>query len=138
MQSETEEFGPFATGAYVRRIVDQELDALEPHLPAILLEGPKAVGKTATALERSKTTVWLSRPEVASIARSDPDALLVGDTPILIDEWQNVPTIWDSVKLAVDRNRAGGQFFNRILARHRDSFGSWTDCNNSDEPVNIA
>ena len=100
----------FGLVGYVRRIVDDELDALFPHLPAILIDGPKAVGKTATALQRANTVHRLHRPQECAIAAADPELLLVGQSPILIDEWQYVPSVWDAVKTAADENRVGGRF----------------------------
>jgi hypothetical protein len=100
----------FDSSEYVRRVVDDEIDALFPHLPAILIDGPKAVGKTSTALQRAKTTHRLHRPAERSIAQADPELLLVGEPPILIDEWQYVPDMWDAVKTEVDNNNRGGRF----------------------------
>lgn len=99
----------FSTG-YVRRVVDDELDELFPHLPAVLLDGPKGVGKTATALQRA-TTIWrLDRPERRAAAEADLDLTVAGERPVLLDEWQRLPAIWDAVKRAVDSSGAGGQF----------------------------
>lgn len=98
------------SGRYVRRVVDGELDALFPHLSAVLIDGPKAVGKTATALQRAKTVHRLHRPQERSIAEADPELLLAGEPPTLIDEWQYVPSVWDAVKSEVDSNQAGGRF----------------------------
>lgn len=78
---------------YVKRIVDNELNELLPHLPAILLDGPKGVGKTETALQRSRTVRRLDRGAEQQIAAADPDGLLIGDRPVLIDEWQRVPAV---------------------------------------------
>jgi len=98
------------TGGYVRRVIDDELDALFPHLPAILIDGPKAVGKTATALQRANTVHRLHRPQERTIAEADPELVLTGEPPTLIDEWQYVPSVWDAVKDDVDANSQGGRF----------------------------
>jgi uncharacterized protein len=95
---------------YRRRVVDDELDELIPELPAIALEGAKAVGKTATALQRSGTVHRLDEPGQREVARADPARLSVGTPPILLDEWQRVPESWDLVRRAVDENPAGGRF----------------------------
>ena len=87
---------------YTQRIVDSELDELLPQLAAIAIEGPKAVGKTATAERRARTVHRLDVPEVRSIAAADPTVLLKDPAPILLDEWQHVPAIWDAVRDAVD------------------------------------
>ena len=87
---------------YVRRVVDDVPDVLFAALPAIHLDGPKAVGKTETALQRAQTVRRLDRPEVRAAALADADVMLLGDPPILLDEWQRVPALWDAVKAAAD------------------------------------
>lgn len=90
--------------AYVPRVVDAQLDELLPQLPALLLDGPKAVGKTRTAEERA-TTVWsLHRPAVAAAVAAAPLEALQGDPPVLLDEYQKVDGLWDEVKDFVDRD----------------------------------
>ncbi len=101
---------PFGSGEYVRRVIDDELDELFPHLPAILIDGPKAVGKTSTALQRAKSIHRLHRPSERLIAEADPELLLRGESPTLIDEWHYVPSVWDAVKDNVDTNNQGGRF----------------------------
>jgi hypothetical protein len=95
---------------YERRIVDDELDSLMDSLPAISLEGPRAVGKTSTARRRATTTYELDRAEVLEIAKARPGQLLEGTPPILIDEWQVLPRSWDLVRRAVDDDRTPGRF----------------------------
>ncbi|WP_376694684.1 ATP-binding protein [Wenzhouxiangella sp. EGI_FJ10305] len=87
---------------YLKRIVDGELDELLPQLPAISLEGPKGVGKTETARRRAETIHQLDDPAQRTIVEADPSRVLSGDPPLLIDEWQRVPAIWDIVRRAVD------------------------------------
>ena len=99
----------FSSG-YIRRVIDNELDELFPGLPAVLLDGPKGVGKTDTALQRASTIWRLDRPDPRSVAEADPDLTVAGKRPVLLDEWQRVPTVWDAVKRAVDASSAGGQF----------------------------
>lgn len=94
---------------YLRRVVEDELDELAD-LPAIALQGPKGVGKTATALTRAKTVFRLDQPGQLEIVQADPDRLTVGERPILIDEWQRYEPSWDIVRRAVDADRSGGQF----------------------------
>jgi uncharacterized protein len=87
---------------YTRRVIDNELDVLFDDLAAISLEGAKAVGKTATALQRAGTVYRLDSVEDLSLAGADPDRIVVGDRPILIDEWQRYPNSWDIVRRQVD------------------------------------
>ncbi|MCB0714160.1 MAG: ATP-binding protein [Ignavibacteriae bacterium] len=96
--------------SYLHRIVDNELDELIDVLPAIVLEGAKGVGKTETALQRAKTVFQLDDPAVQEIARADPRAILARPTPILLDEWQRVPSLWDAVRRAVDEGASPGSF----------------------------
>ena len=95
---------------YRPRIVDAELDALLVGLPAVSLEGPKAVGKTETALRRARTVHRLDDPGRLEIVRAAPARLTSGDPPILIDEWQRLPTSWDLVRRAVDRDPRPSRF----------------------------
>ena len=95
---------------YRRRIVDCEIDELAP--PALALEGAKAVGKSATAAQRARTTFELDRSEVAAIVRAQPDRVVDASRPVLIDEWQRVPELWDRVRRAVD---AGAEPMSFIL-----------------------
>jgi predicted AAA+ superfamily ATPase len=95
---------------YQRRVVDDELDELMTDLPAIALEGPRGVGKTATAERRARTAYYLDEPAQRAVAEADPAQVLTGDPPVLIDEWQRVPAVWDAVRRAVDRGSEAGRF----------------------------
>jgi uncharacterized protein len=97
-------------GRYRRRIVDDELDELIAGLPAIALEGPKAVGKTATALRRAATVHRLDEAAERAIAQADTSRLLDGERPVLIDEWQQLPESFDRVRRAVDAGAPAGSF----------------------------
>ena len=96
--------------SYHRRIVDRELDELLSAVPAVALEGPKAVGKTATALRRVDRVLRLDVPGSAEVATADPDAAVAQGQPLLIDEWQHVPALWDAVKRRVDQGVAPGSY----------------------------
>jgi predicted AAA+ superfamily ATPase len=98
------------TAEYRARVVDAELDELLPSLPALALEGAKGVGKTVTAQRRARTVVELDDPAQRAIAEADPTTVLSGDPPILLDEWQRVPPVWDAVRRAVDRGARPGHF----------------------------
>ena len=92
------------------RIVDRELDELIGSLPAISLEGPRAVGKTETALRRAATIYRLDDPRQLEVIGADPERVVAGEQPVLVDEWQRLPATWDIVRRAVDRDPAAGQF----------------------------
>jgi len=97
-------------GEYLRRTIDDELDALLPELPAIALEGPKGVGKTATASRRATTVHRLDDPDVRAVIAADPARLVAGPGPVLVDEWQRFPSSWDVVRRAVDDSAGGGPY----------------------------
>lgn len=95
---------------YRRRIVDEALDELFPHLAAISLESAKGVGKTATATERVKTVIALDNPAQHEIVSADLSYITQVPTPVLIDEWQLLERVWDRVRRAVDADNTGSQF----------------------------
>jgi len=95
---------------YVRRLVDPLLDELAQQLPAISLDGARGVGKTETAKRRATTIYELDNPAQAEIIRENPDILDTAPGPILLDEWQKVPEVWDRVRRLVDRGATPGRF----------------------------
>ena len=95
---------------YRARVVDAELDELLEALPAVAIEGPKGVGKTATAERRARTVYRLDEPARREMAVADPSILIQADPPVLIDEWQHVPSVWDAVRRAVDLDRTPNRF----------------------------
>jgi len=95
---------------YHRRIIDDTLDELQPHLRAVSVFGPKAVGKTATARQRAASVVDLSDERQREIIAADPSALTRMLGPVLVDEWQRLPSIWDSIKRFVDAGSEPGHF----------------------------
>lgn len=99
---------------YRHRIMDGLLGKKLQTKGAVLIEGPKWCGKTTTAEEIAAGKVMLARADVKnnfkSLLEIDIDAALAGDTPMLIDEWQTVPKLWDAVRYIVDHRRKMGQF----------------------------
>lgn len=97
--------------AYAPRLVDPLIDRLLAELPALFIVGPRATGKTTTAVRFARTVVQLDREAEAVAFRADPDAALRGLTePILLDEWQAVPGVLGAVKRAVDVRPDPGRF----------------------------
>lgn len=96
--------------SYVRRIVDDEIDELFGDLPALALDGAKGVGKTETALRRAGGIVRLDVPATQQTVAAAPESILERPRPLLVDEWQRVPAVWDVIRRAVDSDAAGGQF----------------------------
>lgn len=112
---------PSNQSTYAPRILDEELDELLAGLPAVSIEGAKAVGKTATAARRAATTHRLDDPAVRSVVEADPGRLAEGETPILIDEWQRLPESFDRVRRAVDDGAAAASFLLTGSATPTDS-----------------
>jgi len=95
---------------YLPRIVDDELDVLLAALPALSIEGPKGVGKTATALRRVATVHRLDDSGQRAIVAAEPTRLVTGAPPVLVDEWRRWPESWDVVRRAVDDDPQAGRF----------------------------
>lgn len=95
---------------YRRRIVDELLDEVFPHLAAIAIEGAKGVGKTATATQRASTIMSLNEAGLRETLAANPDYITQVVPPVLIDEWQLEPSVWDRVRRAVDDDNTGGRF----------------------------
>lgn len=96
--------------SYAPRVIDLELDALFDQVPAIAIDGPRGVGKTTTAEQRAHGLAKLDAKGVCDAIAADPELILRRARPLLIDEWQRVPEVWDVVRRAVDANPEGGQF----------------------------
>ena len=96
---------------YLPRIADAELDARLATAGAVLIEGPRACGKTETARQRAASEVLLDVDTAArNLAELDATLMLSGDTPRLIDEWQVVPAVWNHMRREVDRRGGRGHF----------------------------
>lgn len=101
-------------GNYKHRVVDGLLQKKLQAKGAVLIEGPKWCGKTTTAEEFAHSKVMLARADVKdnfkNLLEIDADVALDGTPPMLIDEWQTVPKLWDAVRYTVDARRKMGQF----------------------------
>lgn len=95
---------------YRPRVVDAEIDALHAALAAVAIDGAKAVGKTETARQRAATLIGLDDPGRRAVVAADIDAALDAPAPVLIDEWQHVPEVWDRVRRRVDAGAPPGSF----------------------------
>ncbi len=100
--------------AYLKRTADVVLEERLEAFGAILIEGPKWCGKTTTAEQYAKSVIKLQDPdmrdEYLATAEAKPSLLLKGATPRLIDEWQDAPVLWDTVRTMVDNRQEQGQF----------------------------
>lgn len=99
---------------YLHRTADDLLSDLLDAFGAVLIEGPKWCGKTTTAEQQARSVIKLQDPDMQEeyliTANSKPSLLLQGDTPRLIDEWQDAPVLWDAVRTMVDKRDEPGQF----------------------------
>ena len=99
---------------YLGRIVDNELKLRLEAFGATLIVGPKWCGKTTTAEQQAKSVLRMQDPDMReaylATAKTKPSLLLKGETPRLIDEWQEAPVLWDAVRTAVDDRQEEGLF----------------------------
>lgn len=99
---------------YRHRIMDSLLAKKLQAKGAVLIEGPKWCGKTTTAEEIAVSKVLLAKTDAKEqfkrLLEIDSDTALSGEAPMLIDEWQTVPKLWDAVRYTVDHRRKMGQF----------------------------
>lgn len=106
--------------SYLPRVVDAELRHRLQYSGGVLIEGPKACGKTSTGKQQAVSFVYLDlEPQLRQLAELDP-SLILGEPherPRLIDEWQTAPAIWNHVRRAVDISGAPGQFILTASAR---------------------
>lgn len=97
--------------AYRERAADRLIGELLTELPALLVVGPRATGKTTTASRHAATIVRLDRPAEAAAFQADPDSALRGlKEPVLLDEWQAAPEVLGAVKRAVDADPRPGRY----------------------------
>ena len=99
---------------YKKRVIDSLVEKYLKIFGAICIEGPKWCGKTWTSSYHSKSEFLIGNPDNnfqnRSLAELSPSLVLEGDTPRLLDEWQEVPSIWDAVRYIVDQRSEKGQF----------------------------
>ncbi len=107
--------------SYIKRIIEDDLLEKLSASGAVLIKGPKSCGKTATASQYARSAVEMDRDkQVPVIMATNPQLLLAGDTPRLIDEWQVHPEIWNYVRHEVDDRKAKGQFILTSSANPND------------------
>jgi predicted AAA+ superfamily ATPase len=97
-------------GPYLTRILDAALDEFQPDLAAVSIYGPKGVGKTATAHRRAHSSLRLDQAEDLQLLKADPGLIHSLPGPLLVDEWQRYPAVWDLIRRAVDDGAPRGRF----------------------------
>jgi predicted AAA+ superfamily ATPase len=99
---------------YISRICDKLLRSLLESMGAVLVEGAKWCGKTQSSLQIANSVVYMQDPDEGpgylAMADTKPSLLLEGEPPLLLDEWQMAPVLWDAVRFAVDKRGLMGQF----------------------------
>lgn len=96
---------------YIPRLADAVLAQRLTSSGAVVIEGPRASGKTETGRRAARSEVLLdSDLEMRQLAFADPSLVLAGPTPRLLDEWQTAPQTWNAVRRAVDERHDVGQF----------------------------
>lgn len=99
---------------YIKRLADKRLKFLLSSCGAVYIKGPKWCGKSTTAEQQSKSMVYMQDKEKQeqniALAKNSPSLFLAGKTPKLIDEWQKISFIWDSVRFEIDKRKLFGQF----------------------------
>ena len=93
---------------YEKRLIDSILKEYVDELPAILLEGAKAVGKTETCKQLASTEYRMDNAAQRELLQNNPDIILQNAKPVLIDEWQLAPSLWSYVRHAVDDGLPNG------------------------------
>lgn len=100
--------------SYKSRIADILLEDKLDAMGAVLIEGPKACGKTTTAEQKAKSILYMDDPDNLQqnlqLAETNVKRLLQGDNPRLIDEWQITPQIWDAVRFEINQRKSDGLF----------------------------
>ena len=99
---------------YKPRIIDTKVEEYLSAFGAVCIEGPKWCGKTWTSAQHSKSEIYIGDPannfQNRQLAELSPELVLTGEAPRLIDEWQEVPPLWDAVRYKVDQTAEKGQF----------------------------
>ena len=99
---------------YRPRLIDRQVEEYLSAFGAVCIEGPKWCGKTWTSAYHSKSEIYLGDPagnfQNRQLAELSPALVLEGETPRLLDEWQEVPPLWDAVRHRVDQSGQRGQF----------------------------
>lgn len=100
--------------SYKERIIDIQIAEYMNTFGAVCVEGPKWCGKTWTSLNHAMSVSYIASPENnfqnRMLAEMSPDLVLKGELPRLIDEWQEVPPIWDAVRFEVDKDGKKGKY----------------------------
>jgi len=105
---------PLRKNGYIERVIDTRISEYLQLFGAVSLEGPKWCGKTWTSLNHANSVTYIMNPagnySNRALAQINPALVLAGDTPRVIDEWQEVPGIWDAVRFDIDQSPGYGKY----------------------------
>lgn len=102
--------GKASTKTYLPRLLDAQLIAALDAVPAVHIAGAKATGKTETAKQLAASTLRLDEAHTRTRLEAEPAYFTTLPEPLLLDEWQRMPELWDAVKREVDRDSSPGRF----------------------------
>lgn len=95
---------------YYPRLIESKIERKLKSSGAVLITGPKYCGKTTTSFKFQKSNISLSDDNIIQIVKSDPKIALKGEFPRLIDEWQNIPNLWNLIRVEIDKNSSFGEY----------------------------
>lgn len=95
---------------YKERLIDKKIEKYIKVFGAVCIEGPKWCGKTWTSLNHAESVSFVTEKEIRDLAEVDPKYIFQKEKPQLIDEWQIVPEIWDTVRHECDKDSQAGKF----------------------------
>ncbi len=105
------DLGATAPTGYLPRVVDQQMQDTLRSSPAVVLEGPRACGKTWTGRTFANSMVRFDELDATRLSLEvNPSSYLAGDTPRLLDEWHLADGLWNAMRHACDERAANGQF----------------------------
>lgn len=116
------EKGGLQPEGYIPRLIDSELSRRLDNIGAVEVAGTMWCGKTWTSMAFGESITRIGNQSVRIAAEADPGLALLGDKPHVIDEWQDVPAIWDEVRASVDQNagQAGQYILTGSTQPHKD------------------
>ena len=95
---------------YRKRLIDEKISKYLKIFGAISIQGPKWCGKTWTSLKHANSVSYMTERSLRDLAKVDPKYIFTKENPQLIDEWQLVPSIWDTVRHECDSDHKKGKF----------------------------
>ncbi len=109
--ADQQKYGSLKPQGYIPRIVDSKIASLLKIFGAVEIRGTKWCGKTWSSLAAAESSILLDLPETQALIEADPQLALIGEYPRVIDEWQEVPAIWDVARHEIDRVAKGHGMF---------------------------